>query len=547
MGLKSTLICNHGQSRRIVNTPTPATWTQSFADSNLALLSVDQSTGADQASAAAGVSLRQLSRNAAAAVVREIERRWSVRPVTVLCGPGGNGRDGLAVACLLASRGWSVCVASLGAVNHSTGPVAGDPDEWRGLVEALAPASLERAQLVVDAVFGGNLARAMPETVLVTLAAAAQRKIPVVAIDVPSGVMGDTGEELGAVAAVLTVTFSRKRPGHLLLPGRDLCGEVVVADIGIPAPVLAEVAPNTFENGPGLWLLALPQALPSGNKYDRGHALIAGGYPITGAARMAARAAARAGAGLTTVAVPRVALAIYAASMTSVMVTPLEEPEDFQALLDDTRVSAFLIGPGAGVSEETRARTLAMLATRRPTVLDADALTTFSDDPSRLERAISGFCVMTPHEGEFKRLFDISGDKLSRTRAAASRSNAVVVLKGSDTVIASPDGTAIINTNAPPSLATAGSGDVLSGIVLGLLAQGMDPLRAAAAAVWLHGGAASRFGPGLLAEDLPDLLPGVLRQLLGESDVRDGAQGTQDPLAMDRASRHPPRALRNSA
>jgi ADP-dependent NAD(P)H-hydrate dehydratase / NAD(P)H-hydrate epimerase len=232
-----------------------------------------------------------------------------------------------------------------------------------------------------------------------------------------------------------------------------------------------------------------------------------------GAARMAARAGARAGAGLTTIAVSEMALPIYATALTSIMVHPIAAPEDFDRLLDDRRISAFLIGPGAGVGEETRARALAMLGTGRATLLDADAITSFQDDPRALDRAIVGACVMTPHEGEFKRVFDAIGDKLLRTRAAARRSGAVIVLKGADTVITAPDGRAIINTNAPPTQATAGSGDVLSGIVLGLLAQGMEPFIAAAAAVWLHGAAATAFGPGLLAEDLPDLLPGVLQRL----------------------------------
>ena len=193
--------------------------------------------------------------------------------------------------------------------------------------------------------------------------------------------MGDTGEALGAVAAVLTVTFFRKKPGHLLLPGRLLCGEVVVADIGIPPSVLEQIVPNTFENDPALWLSVLPRPHDGGNKYTRGHALISGGYPMTGAARMAARAAARAGAGLTTIAVPEIALPIYAAALTSIMVQPLAAPEDFDRLLDDRRFSALLIGPGAGTGEETRARVLAMLETGRPTLLDADAITAFQDDP----------------------------------------------------------------------------------------------------------------------------------------------------------------------
>jgi len=260
----------------------------------------------------------------------------------------------------------------------------------------------------------------------------------------------------------------------------------------------------------------LPMTSDDANKHTRGHALIFGGYPMTGATRMAARAAARAGAGLTTIAVPEVALPIYSASLTSIMVRPIVTPDDFVHLLNRSQFSAWLIGPGAGADKETLSRTLAMLGTGCPTVIDADAITVFQDNPSALDRAINGPCVLTPHDGEFRRVFDPAGDKLTRTRAAAKRSGAVVVLKGSDTVIAAPDGNAIINTNAPATLATAGSGDVLGGIILGLMAQGMTAFLAAAAGVWLHGAAAAEFGPGLLAEDLPDLLPRVFQRLASE-------------------------------
>ena len=262
--------------------------------------------------------------------------------------------------------------------------------------------------------------------------------------------------------------------------------------------------PQVLVNDPALWLSSLPRPQADGNKYTRGHALISGGYPITGAARMAARAAARAGAGLVTVAVPVIALPIYAAALTSIMVHPLVSHGDFDGLLADTRLSAFLIGPGAGtgINDHTRCRALAMLATGKPTVLDADAITVFQDDPTSLDQSIIGPCVLTPHEGEFRRIFDTTGDRLTRAQKAAKRSGA------------------IINRNAPPTLATAGSGDVLSGIVLGLLAQGMEPFLASASAVWMHGAAANAFGPGLIAEDLPDLLPRVLSNLYQSSGLK---------------------------
>jgi NAD(P)H-hydrate epimerase len=442
-------------------------------------------------------------------------QRYSTRSVTVLCGPGNNGGDGVVAARHLAEAGWPVRIALLGLNQTLPEKLRHPAERWRGAIEPLTPTVLDGASLVVDAIFGSGLSRPIEGAAAETLAAAARSDVRIVAIDVPSGLMGDTGEVMGAVHAVLTVTFFRKKPGHLLLPGRSLCGEVVVADIGIPPSLLDRINPDTFENDPGLWISHLPRPRDDGNKYTRGHALIVGGYPMTGASRMAARAAARVGAGLTTIAVPEIAMSIYGAALTSIMVHPLASPEELDGLLSDRRFSALLIGPGAGTGETTRGRVRAMLATGRPTLLDADALTAFQDDPVSLDRVIVGPCVLTPHDGEFRRLFDPSGDKLTRTRTAARRSGAVIVLKGSDTVIAAPDGRAIVNANAPPTLATAGAGDVLSGIVLGLLAQGMDVFLAAAAAVWLHSAAANEFGPGLIAEDLPELLPSVFRHLYG--------------------------------
>jgi NAD(P)H-hydrate epimerase len=478
-----------------------------------ALLTVAQMTEADRAAIVAGTPGSLLMQNAGNAVAREITRRWSPRPVSVLCGPGNNGGDGFVVALALAQAGWSVRVALLGRKENLSGDARVHAELWSGSLERVTPGVLEGAALVVDALFGSGLSRRLDPQIVAALTAVTQRGIPLVAVDVPSGVMGDTGESVGAAPAACTVTFARKKPAHVLLPGRELCGEIVVADIGIPSAVLESLPIDTWENDPALWRSELPRAKSSSNKYTRGHALLCGGYPMTGAARMAARAAARIGAGLTTIAVPDIAFPIYAAALTSIMVRPLQQDGDLARLLSDSRYTAFLIGPGAGVNDATRETALELLGTARPVLLDADAISVFASGPAELARAIRGPCVMTPHDGEFARVFDVQGDKLSRARAAARQSGAVIVLKGADTVVAAPDGRAVVNTNAPANLATAGSGDVLGGLILGLLAQGMDTFLAAAAGVWVHGAAAAGFGPGLLAEDLPDLVPAVLRQL----------------------------------
>jgi ADP-dependent NAD(P)H-hydrate dehydratase / NAD(P)H-hydrate epimerase len=485
---------------------------------NCALLKVAQMEQADRLTIAAGTPGSTLMLRAGEAVAREIECRFSPRPVTILCGPGNNGGDGFVVAHELAESGWPVRVALYGKVQELRGDARFHAQRWTGDVEPLTPKAVEGAALVVDALFGSGFNRTLDSQVIDTLAFATQGRIPIIAVDLPSGVLGDSGETRGAARALCSITFARKKPGHVLLPGRNLCGEVVIADIGIPAAVLDALPIDTWENDAALWLGKLPRLNPSDNKYGRGHALLYGGYPVTGAARMAARAAARIGAGLTTVAVPEQALAIYASALTSIMVQPLIEPGDFQRLLSDARYTAFLIGPGAGVNETTRARALDLLQTTKPVLLDADAISVFAPQADALFQAIRGPCVITPHEGEFKRIFDAAGDKLWRARAAAKRSGAIIVLKGSDTVIAAPDGRAIINSNAPPTLATAGSGDVLGGLILGLLAQGMDAFFAAAAGVWMHGAAAAEFGPGLLAEDLPDLIPAVLRRLAAHDE-----------------------------
>jgi hydroxyethylthiazole kinase-like uncharacterized protein yjeF len=504
-----------------------------------ALLSPQEMAEADRLTIAGGVSGSALMENAGRAVADAVARRWSRRPVSVLCGPGNNGGDGFVAARILAERGWPVRLALFGERTALKGDAAAAAGSWEGPVEVLGEASLantvlEGAALVVDALFGAGLARPVEGEARAVIASLDARHVPVVAVDVPSGVDGASGEVRGcAPLAALTVTFFRKKPGHLLLPGRLHCGETLVAPIGIPAAVLDQVAPSTAANHPDWWRHAYPWPGPESHKYTRGHALVAGGAVMTGAARLAARAAARLGAGLVTVAAPQAVFPIYAAALTGVIVQPLAGPgggpggapgdaiDAFRRLLADPRRNAALIGPGAGIAPETRDKVLAILEAGKRAVFDADALTVFADDPQALFSAISSARgptpVLTPHEGEFARLFEHSGSKLDRGRRAARASGAVVLLKGSDTVIAAPDGRAAINEGAPPELATAGSGDVLAGMVLGLLAQGMPPFEAAAAAVWLHAEAARRIGPGLIAEDLVEALPAALAALKGSA------------------------------
>lgn len=471
------------------------------------VLSVQQMYAADAAAMAGGVVGPDLMEAAGWAVTREIRRRFKPCRVAILCGPGNNGGDGFVVARLLARRGWPVRLALLGDTSRLKGDAAVHAGRWRGDVLPAAPDVLDGCAVVVDALFGAGLARPLDGMAQRLVEEIIRRRLPCVAVDVPSGVDGDSGAALGcAPQAVATVTFFRKKPGHLLLPGRALCGEVVVADIGIPATVLDAIAPTVHENAPRLWSIPRPEALS--HKYARGHAVVVGGAGMTGAARLAARAARRIGAGLVTVSVPATALDLAAADSPGHLVAALET---FDALLSDHRRNAWLIGPGCGRGPETAERALAALRAGRACVLDADALTSLAERPGELFAAGGGRCLLTPHDGEFARLFpSMTGSRLERARAAAAASGCVVLLKGSDTVIAAPDGRAVINGNAPPDLATAGSGDVLAGIAVGLLAQGMAVFDAACAAAWVHGAAAIVAGRGLIAEDISECLPEVL-------------------------------------
>ncbi|MEK0081753.1 NAD(P)H-hydrate dehydratase [Benzoatithermus flavus] len=466
----------------------------------------------DRAAIAAGRPGPWLMENAGRAVTRAVTARLPPRPVLVLCGPGNNGGDGWVVARQLRRAGWPVRVASLVPCQSLKGDAAWAAAAWDEPIEPVGPAGLDGADLVVDALFGAGLARPLDGAAAEVVRALNERRLPVVAVDVPSGVDGATGAVLGAApAARLTVTFCRLKPGHLLLPGRLLCGETVLADIGIPDEVVAAHDSGLRANGPGLWRHLVPERTAESHKYRFGHALVVGGpKETTGATRLAARAALRVGAGLVSIACTPEALPVYAAQLTAVMTKPAADAAALGRLLADPRFSALLIGPGIGTGPATRELVATVLAAGRPTVLDADALTSFADCRQDLLGALRPDCVLTPHDGEFARLFDATGDRLGRALAASRASNAVVLLKGSDTVVAAPDGRATIQPSAPPDLATAGSGDVLAGLILGLLAQRVPAFEAASAAVWLHATAAEGSGPGLIAEDLSERVPAAL-------------------------------------
>lgn len=474
------------------------------------LLSVAEMRAADAGAVARGRSSFALMEAAGWQVARAIRNRFPPRLVLVLAGPGNNGGDGFVAARQLAGWGWPVRIALLGKRDSLTGDARLAADRCPCPLVPFERQALAGRPLVVDALFGTGLSRPLEGAAADLLRAVSEMGLDIVAVDIPSGVDGDSGLVLGMAAqAALTVTFFRPKTGHFLLPGRRLAGDLVVGDIGIAPGLPEDPAPNCFLNEPGLWSAHLPPWRAEGHKYSRGHVLLASGPSMTGAVRLAALAARRMGAGLATIAAPAAALAVLRGTEAGNIVLAADA---WSSLLEDERRNACVIGPGLGTGQAARAMVLDAMATGKACVLDADALTSFAGDAQTLW-ATGGKAVLTPHDGEFARLFDHGGDRLSRARAGAAESGAVVVLKGADTVVAAPDGRAAIAANAPPSLATGGTGDVLAGMVGGLLAQGMPAFEAAACAVWMHGAAALHLGSGLVAEDLAGALPAVWSDL----------------------------------
>jgi NAD(P)H-hydrate epimerase len=495
------------------------------------LLTVAAMRRVDAAAIARGVPGTVLMERAGSAVAARVRAHLPEGGrVLVLCGPGNNGGDGFVAARVLCDGGIAVDLAALVPVADLNGDAADAAAGWTGPVLApSAVADLDAYDLVVDALFGAGLSRDLEGDAAALVERLSRTAVPVVAVDVPSGIDGDTGAVRGcAVRAVETVTFVALKPGHLLQPARAHCGALHVAEIGSDEADLASgfgADAALWRNGPGLWGAAFPRLAAESHKYTRGHALVLSGPAHrTGAARLAARGALRIGAGLVTLAAPPNAMAENAAHLTAIMLRACEGADDLDDLLVDERLNVVVAGPGLGVGEATRDLVAVAASAGRHLVLDADALTSFKGQARLLAAHIAdgdSQAVLTPHAGEFARLFDgtdaVADDlsKLERARRAAALTGMVVVFKGPDTVIAAPDGRAAINDHGTPHLGTAGSGDVLSGFIAGLLAQGMAPFEAAAAAVWMHGDAGRRHGPGLIAEDLPDLMPAVLRGVLG--------------------------------
>lgn len=514
------------------------------------LLTTAQMRAAEEAEIGSGVvSGLELMERAGQGVVAAIFERWpelahTSQRALVLCGPGNNGGDGFVIARLLKEAGWQIDLLLFGDAARLPPDARTNHDRWikLGQVRPLEdPGALpddsvaEAPDLIVDAIFGTGLTRALPEVVTRTLSRISQgmagrdRQVPCVAVDIPSGLSSDTGRALGCPMSFdLAVTFHSAKLGHYLADGPALCGALRIADIGLRRQALPEP--------PAAGIVRLtrpPEGLgrSGGHKYTHGHAVIlSGGAGRTGAARLAARGALRIGAGLVTLGVPGAAQLEVASQVTAIMLARVDDAAGLSDLLGDARLNALCIGPGLGLKDHQASLVEAALKSGRPTVLDADALSLISGSGA-LFAALHAGCVLTPHEGEFARLFpDIAqrlGDesvgggpafsKVDAAREAARRAGCVVLLKGPDTIIAAPDGRCAINASvydrAAPWLATAGSGDVLAGLITGLLARGFDTMRAAEAGAWLHTQCAIRFGPGLIAEDVPEELPAVLRAL----------------------------------
>lgn len=474
------------------------------------ILTADEMRRADQSAIAQGIKGFELMTAAGHAVAQRIMQDYVPCPVLVLCGKGNNGGDGFIIAGLLEKAGWPVRVACLVKTTELKGDAALAAKTFAGKAEALnSNLGVKDARIVVDAVFGTGFSGAL-EPELVTFFDKVRAKSPViVAVDIPSGLDADSGQIAeGTLKADLTVTFCRRKIAHMLYPSRHWCGRIIRADVGIDDATVAAQNSQTFENNPALWLACLPIPDTASHKFTRGHVSVYAGTHRTGAAALAARAAQRCGAGLVSVACAQSTALYYRLAAASMLVDVCDTLDAYHSILADERRNAVVIGPGAlpekGGEEELRAATAAVIATPKCAVLDGDIFRAFEHCPAQLlGRLDPARHVLTPHEGEFLRLFGpLDGSKLDQARTAARTANAIIVYKGADTIIAAPEGLAIIDVSGPPTLATAGSGDVLAGMIAGFAAQGMPPFFAACAATHLHSSSARLHGLGLTAEDI---------------------------------------------
>ncbi|MEZ6028995.1 MAG: NAD(P)H-hydrate dehydratase [Hyphomonadaceae bacterium] len=496
-----------------------------------AILTCEEVRAAEQRAVSAGISLWALMRKAGQACADVLHAEFPVGRVVVLAGPGNNGGDAFVAARRLRDLGRNVWVFDLPPKDVRTAEGQAALNELAGPRQPLEDMRIAPGDIVLDGLFGAGLSRPLEGEALWAVEQVNASGASVVAIDVPSGVNGDVGTVQGAaVRADVTVTFCCKKPAHVLQPAASLCGDVIPAEIGF-GQFADEIGGGMLrENGPALWSHALRWPQAAAHKHSRGRlAVVSGGIANTGAARLAAQAGLRSGAGLVTLYCPPAALAVVASSVTAVMVSGFTDAESLETQTD--RANAVVIGPAAGVTPQTRANVEALLRAGRPSVLDADALSVFADDAEALAlltvngemvrdnegQAKGAYVVLTPHVGEFERLrpglLDKSPSRITAAVNTAAMTGCVVLLKGPDTVIAAPDGRAVVNTHATPFLATAGSGDVLAGLVGGLMAQGLSAFDAACAGAWVHGDAGLRAGPGMTSEDLDGSLHETLREL----------------------------------
>lgn len=450
-----------------------------------------------------GISIPELMEKAGISVVEAIEKAYKKQPVQVICGPGNNGGDGYVVARHLQKKGWPVTVMGAEQKNPPSSKTL-----WNGPIQAMDENQVAASGIIVDAIFGLGLSKPLRDIYEALVKAINHSKALVVAVDIPSGIQSDTGEIMGyAVKADLTVTFNFKKPGQVLIPGRNYCGSVVVKDIGLKSPAGELIC----ENHPNLWKHLYPFPTPTSHKYNRGYLAILGGSQITGAARLAAEAARRIGAGLVQIQSLPDVYALYKQECLGVLTREIHEATDFAM---DPRFSAALIGPGSGRTDFTHQVVLSWLQTKKPCVLDADALYVFKEDPQKLFNNLHDKVILVPHEGEFSYLFERRVSKIESALEAATISNAVVLLKGADTVIAHPNGRVLVQTQDSPYLATGGTGDVLAGMIAGLLAENVDSLMAAGMGAFVHVKVAQKIGLGLIAEDIAHAIPSVLKDIL---------------------------------